>query len=261
MTRRNYEQVQIDGVLSTIQRDIDQCPIEAIHTNALHKYQQEKKRKKNELSIQRAASNIPITKQQKKRDVNHASAVASRTKHGYLLGQFETTLRRKISEGQVLSDAINELRDKVCERDRLLAAKDNEIANLHNQIAIYQSRSQSNASQLPDAQVQLTRQYHIPFDVAPTCISKDNQSTTNPNIASSTSTTTTRALRPPTLSTSPIHDLGVAMDEIISPVSPPTFESMNKEQHQQHAANSLVFQWTSRMGEDMTKSNNVNPAA
>ena len=250
MARHRIEDAHVEAVMVAVRGDAHRCPIDTIHSDALNEYQLVKRRKRNELSIRRETSNVPISKMQKKRDINHASAVASRNKHEFLLRQFEATLRRKLAEAQVLSDAYSASRQKLTEQMRVLTEKDNEIATLRNQLAVYSARQQPHSSvpQLPIVEPQLPRQY-IPFDSSPTSISKDNP------------TTTINSFRPPTLSTSPIHDVGIAMDEIISPI-PPSYDSVNKEQQQQLATNSLVFQWSSRIGgEEMVKSDNVNPAA
>lgn len=186
MPRRRLDEMQVESVMASVRSDVERCPIDTIHNDALNEYKQSKRRKQTELTTRRATSTIPLTKIQKKRDINHASAVASRNKHEFLLRQFESTLRRKLSEAQVLSDAYVSSRRKICEQVRLLSAKDNEIATLRNELAVYQARNQqfdgtqypsSSAPQLPTAYQQTQAQQFLHFDASPISMTNGEEAT------------------------------------------------------------------------------------
>lgn len=129
--------------MASATRDAARDPIDMVRSDAASEYQRVKRHKQNELSSRRGAEcSAPLTKAQKKKDDNHASAVASRYKQEFLLSRLESLLRCKLDEAKVLSDACAAARAVAHELRSALLARDTELAALRAELAVYRAHSQ-----------------------------------------------------------------------------------------------------------------------
>lgn len=149
MTRRSYDEMQMSAAIVSLHSDACRNHVEDIRNGALNEYQRVKKHKQNELNARRLneqTANTPtkngrpvLTKTQKKKDDNHASAVASRNKQDYMLQRFEETLRKKIADAIILSTGYSYSQAKIIALNKIIAERDADIRSLNQELSMYRT--------------------------------------------------------------------------------------------------------------------------
>lgn len=146
--RRRPEDAQVDAAIASVRNDSCRDLIADIREGAANEYLRVKRHKQSELHhrflSEDGKKSGALSRAQKKKVDNHASAVASRCKQEFLVSGFETLLRRKLEEAQLLTAACTQSRTTIVEQMRDLRAKDAQINVLRKQL--FESKSKQRAT-------------------------------------------------------------------------------------------------------------------